>query len=100
MTPSKKPKQVRDLVKVCRSLSPAELKVLEPWFRSRRESFEMRRTMTVPELGKWRTYYDTWGCIYCKKNSTPHHALGFCLNCHLRVLQRLQVILKEAKRHA
>jgi len=99
MTPPKKRKQVRDLVKICRSLSLKELKLFEPWFCSRQESNKIRRTKTVPELRKWRDYYETWGCIYCKKKSTPHCGLGFCQNCHMRVSQRLKVILQE-ERHA
>ena len=100
MTPPRKRKRVRELVKVCRTLSPKELQLLEPWFRSRQESFEIRRTKTMPELRKWPSYYATWGCLCCKKKKTPHRALGFCLTCYLRVSQRIKEILKEAERHA
>lgn len=83
---------------VVKQLSPAELKLFEPWFRNRQESFEIRRTKTMPELRKWRSYYETWGCLYCKKKKTPHRALGFCLTCYLRVSQRIKEILKNAER--
>ncbi len=34
---------------VVKQLSPKELQLLEPWFRSRQESNEIRRTKTMPE---------------------------------------------------
>jgi hypothetical protein len=83
-----------DLVRVCRP-SEKELELFEPWFRPRQESVEIKRTMTVPQLRKWHSYYEEWGCLSCKTKKTPHRALGFCLNCHLRVSQRLKVILQE-----
>ena len=85
---------------VVQQLSPKELHLLEPWFRSRQESFEIRRTKTMPELRKWPSYYATWGCLYCKKKKTPHRALGFCLTCYLRVSQRIKEILKETERNS
>ncbi len=108
MTPPKKGKRV----KVSRSvhlqrvlttvfqLTPEELKLFEPWFLSRQESNEIRRTKTMPELRKWPSYYATWGCLCCKKKKTPHCALGFCLTCYLRVSQRIKEILKDAERYA
>ncbi len=98
MTPPSKRKRVRELVKVCRSLSPAELKLFEPWFRNRQESFEIKRTQTVPEQRKWSVYYETWGCVCCKKKKLPHKSLGFCQACYLRVSQRIKEILKNAER--
>ncbi len=116
MSPAKKRKRVKvsmpvlrghnlarvrehDLVRVCRP-SPKELQLFEPWFRLRQESIAIKRTKTVPELRKWRAYYEEWGCISCKKKKTPHCGLGFCQNCHMRVAQRLKVILQETERHA
>ena len=85
---------------VVKQLSPKELQLLEPWFRNRQESFEIRRTKTMPELRKWPSYYATWGCLYCKKKKSPHRALGFCLTCYLRVSQRIKEILKETERNS
>ncbi len=85
---------------VVKQLSPAELKLFEPWFRNRQESFEIKRTQTVPEQRKWSVYYETWGCVCCKKKQLPHRALGFCLTCYLRVSQRIKEILKNAERYA
>ena len=85
---------------VVKQLSPKELHLLEPWFRSRQESLEIKRTQTVPEQRKWSVYYERWGCVCCTKNKTPHRALGFCLTCYLRVAQRIKEILKERERHA
>ncbi len=98
MTPAKKRK--RDLVKVCRSLSPAELRVLEPWFRSRQESNKIRRTKTVPELRKWGVYFGIYGCLVCGTNKRIHVGLGFCSPCHATVVRRLKEILKETVRRA
>ncbi len=83
---------------VVKQLSPAELKLFEPWFRNRQESLKIKRTQTVPEQRKWSVYYERWGCVCCKKKQLPHRALGFCLTCYLRVSQRIKEILKEAKR--
>ena len=83
---------------VVKQLSPKELQLLEPWFRTRQESLKIKRTQTVPEQRKWSVYYERWGCVCCKKKQLPHRALGFCLTCYLRVSQRIKEILKEAKR--
>ena len=85
---------------VVKQLSPAELKLFEPWFRNRQESFEIKRTQTVPEQRKWSVYYETWGCVCCKKKQLPHRALGFCLTCYLRVSQRIKEILKATERNS
>ena len=85
---------------VVKQLSPKELHLLEPWFRSRQESLEIKRTQTVPEQRKWSVYYERWGCVSCTKNKTPHRALGFCLTCYLRVSQRIKEILKETERNS
>lgn len=85
---------------VVKQLSPKELQLLEPWFRSRQESNEIRRTKTMPELRKWPAYYDRWGCLCCKKKKTPHCALGFCQACYLRVSQRIKEILEDMERHS
>ena len=85
---------------VVKQLSPKELQLLEPWFRTRQESLKIKRTQTVPEQRKWSVYYERWGCVCCKKKQLPHRALGFCLTCYLRVSQRIKEILKETERHS
>ena len=85
---------------VVKQLSPKELQLLEPWFRSRQESIEIKRTQTVPEQRKWSVYYDRWGCVSCTKKKTPHKSLEFCQACYLRVSQRIKEILKDAEHHA
>ena len=85
---------------VVKQLSPKELNLLEPWFRSRQESLEIKRTQTVPEQRKWSVYYERWGCVSCTKKKTPHKSLGFCQACYLRVSQRIKEILKEREHHA
>ena len=97
MTPRKQRKH--EVVKVCRP-SPQELKLLEPWFRPRQKSFEIRRTQTMPELRKWRVYFDRWGCVTCGTNKRMHAGLGFCQTCYLRVSQRIKEILKETERNS
>ena len=85
---------------VVKQLSPKELHLLEPWFRSRQESLEIKRTQTVPAQRKWSVYYERWGCVCCKKKQLPHRALGFCQTCYLRVSHRIKEILQDAERHA
>ncbi len=66
MTPLRKRKQVKvsksahlqRVLATVSQLSPEELKLFEPWFLPRQEGNEIRRTKTVPELHRWRAYYD------------------------------------------
>lgn len=108
MTPPRKRKPVRVsksvhlervLATVAR-LSPEELKLFEPWFRSRQESNEIRRTKTVPELHRWRAYYDHYGCLMCGKNKRMHYGLGFCQPCRETVARRLKEILEDMERNS
>ena len=61
--------------------------VLEPFFRSRQEAYEIRRLQTVPERQSWAGVYEEHGCLFCHKSELPHAACGMCTKCYPMVLQ-------------
>ncbi len=45
--------------------------VLEPFFRSRQEAYEIRRLQTVPERQSWAGVYEEHGCLCPASRNYP-----------------------------
>lgn len=71
---------------------------LEPFFRPKKVSYEMRRRMTVAEQNRWSYYYEDNGCLICATTDVPHVSLGMCQKCLSRTRERLEASIR--KRHS
>ncbi len=69
--------------------------VFEPFFRSRRIAYELRRLQTVPEQRKWHVFYERHGCLRCHTSERIHTGNGFCANCYPWVHRALKQIIRE-----
>jgi hypothetical protein len=65
---------------------------LEPFFRSREISDEIRNRQTVFERNKGQYYHKKWGCLKCGRKDTNHMALGLCGDCHRLIGSRFAII--------
>lgn len=69
--------------------------VFEPFFRSRKVAYELKRLQTVPEQKKFSISYERYGCMICETRDRPHISNGMCGNCHARWFRRLSQIIAE-----
>lgn len=63
---------------------------LEPFFRGREITNEMRRLQSVAEQNKWHFFFADWGCLICERTNVPHASLGMCKRCFGRTKYRLK----------
>lgn len=71
-------------------LTLAEIKahpdfLLEPWFRSRRVTCQIRALKSVPEREAWAVVFEKHGCIVCGTKKRSHSSLGMCSPCRARI---------------
>ncbi len=69
--------------------------VFEPFFRSRQVAYELKRLQSVPEQEKFSVSYERYGCMDCKKHTTPHAGNNLCQSCRAKWFGRLTQIIKE-----
>ncbi len=81
--------------KVAEALTARDEFVLEPWFRSRQVSYEIKRLQTVPERKKWSVFFERQGCLSCHKRDHPHASNDLCRPCHGQVFHVLKEIVSE-----
>lgn len=81
--------------KVDEALEAKGSRIFEPWFRTKREAYELRRLQTVPERTKWGLYYERFGCIHCHTKKRPHASTGFCAPCRAKIAHQLEAIIRE-----
>ncbi len=81
--------------KVAEALEAKGSRIFEPWFRTKREAYELRRLQTVPERKKWGLYYERYGCLHCHTKKRPHASTGFCAPCRATIAQQLESIIRE-----
>lgn len=82
------------LAKMAKSSSDA---IMEPFFRPKAASDEIKRRQTLPEQSKWKLYYEKFGCLICETRATPHESHGMCRNCYRRTHGRLKVLIGQAE---
>ncbi len=69
--------------------------ILEPWFQIREVSDKIESLKSVPLRRKWAVYYAKWGCVFCKKQETPHESNGMCHGCRSMLNMRLQEVVRS-----
>jgi|ERR1700693_1507361 len=74
-------------------VSDADSSILEPFFQSKRRSYEIRRQQDVVQQRKFRAYFDDWSCMVCGKEDAGYGSHGMCKTCYGRVDQRMRVTL-------
>jgi hypothetical protein len=67
----------------------------EPFFRSRKIAYELKRLQTVSEQRKWSVYYQRFGCLRCETTERIHMGNGCCARCYQNAFERLRQILGE-----
>lgn len=80
-------------------LTVAEIKadpdfIFEPWFRSRRVSYQIRTFKSVPEREAWSEVFKKHGCIICRTKQKSHASLGMCSTCHQRIGRWLDAAIR------
>jgi len=70
--------------------------LFEPFFRSRKVAYELKRLQTVSEQRKWTLYFQRFGCLICETMERMHTANGMCSRCYANTFQRLKQIIGEA----
>ena len=68
---------------------------LEPCFRSKRVTDEIRRHQTVFEHRRWAVYFERWGCLICHRKKAVHMGNAYCARCRGRIVHRLKAIERE-----
>lgn len=58
------------------------MQLLEPWFRTRQELIEIKRTQTMAERQKFADFFDMHGCLRCQTQDRIHAGEGLCTACH------------------
>jgi hypothetical protein len=81
--------------KVAEIMADRDALAFEPWFRSRKVAYELRRLQSVPEQRKFSIAYERFGCMICETHATPHAGNGLCQKCRSRWFQRLAGIIAE-----
>ena len=85
--------------KITEILSVRDSALLEPWFRTKREAYEIRRRQTVHEQRKFSRVFDKYGCYFRghkgKPHSRPHAGQGLCDRCKAILLKRLKEAIVE-----
>lgn len=81
--------------KVAEIMAEGPAFAFEPFFRSRRTAYELKRLQTVPEQRKWTVYYERYGCLICETRNLIHIGNGMCRNCYPRVFNKLKQIIAE-----
>lgn len=69
--------------------------VFEPFFRTRKVAFAIRRLQTVPEQRKWGIYFERHGCLHCHRTDLQHGGIGMCANCRAKIQKHLEAIIRE-----
>ena len=67
----------------------------EPFFRSRKIAYELKRLQTVSEQRKWSVYYQRFGCFRCETMERVHVGNGCRDRCYANALARLKQIVGE-----
>lgn len=77
-------------------------RLLEPWFRTHEEAFEIKRRQTVPEQKKWSVFFERYGCLYRDHKGDPfnrqHAGGGLCDYCRPRIADKLKTIVRELEK--
>jgi len=69
--------------------------LFEPFFRSRRVAYELKRLQTVSEQRKWSVFFERFGCLICETMERIHGGNGMCCRCYSNTLGRLKQIIGE-----
>jgi hypothetical protein len=81
--------------KVVEIMAQRDAFVFEPFFRSRKIAYELKRLQTVPEQQKWSIYFERRGCLICQTQKSIHIGCGMCQNCYPRIFRELTQIIAE-----
>jgi hypothetical protein len=82
-------------VKVAEIMAQRDAFVFEPFFRSRKIAYELKRLQTIPEQQKWSVYFERRGCLICQTRKLIHVGCGMCQNCYPRIFRELTQIIAE-----
>jgi hypothetical protein len=81
--------------KVAEIMADRDAFVFEPFFRSRKIAYELKRLQTIPEQQKWSVYFERRGCLICQTRERIHIGCGMCQNCYPRIFRELTQIIAE-----
>src|SRR5712691_3811505 len=81
--------------KVAEIMADRDAFVFEPFFRSRKIAYELKRLQTIPEQQKWSVYFERRGCLVCQTWERIHTGCGMCQNCYPRIFRELTQIIAE-----
>lgn len=77
-------------------LAAREADLMDPGYRSKALSNEIRVQQNVFNRVKWGLYFEKWGCQSCGRKKNVNHASGgHCTNCSQRIYFRLKQIKRE-----
>jgi len=82
-------------VKVAEIMAERDAVVFEPFFRSRKIAYELKRLQTVPEQRKWSVWFERYGCLLCETRERIHVGNGMCTQCYARTFRTLKEIIAE-----
>jgi len=81
--------------KVAEIMADRDAFAFEPFFRSRKIAYELKRLQTIPEQQKWSVYFERRGCLICQTQKHIHIGCGMCQNCYPRIFRELTQIIAE-----
>jgi len=81
--------------KVAEILQARDEFMFEPWFRSRKVAYELKRLQTVSEQRTFTIYFERFGCLICETRERIHGGRGMCVRCYQNTLGRLKQIRGE-----
>ena len=79
---------------VARILVQKENNLLQPWFTSSAFAQEVRRQQTVEERFKFADFFESEGCLRCRKHTPQHAGNGLCLRCRNWFVYKLKQYMK------
>jgi hypothetical protein len=82
-------------LKVAEIMAERDAVVFEPFFRSRKIAYELKRLQTVPEQRKWTVWFERYGCLLCETRARIHVGNGMCTRCYPSVFNALTQIIAE-----
>jgi hypothetical protein len=78
-----------------RAILEADETDVEPFFRPKVLSDAILRELRVDQRAKWRHFFDSFGCLRCRRKDRTHFSNGMCAPCSVCVRQQLRQIAKH-----
>ena len=75
----------------------AEEDIIAPWLTTPKVAQEIRRLQSVENRNKFAYFFESEGCLRCKRHTPQHAGNGLCLRCRAWFVYRLKHHMKKRR---